>query len=118
MGLDNARDAKAVPGGKTDVDDAQWLHRLHQYGLLRGSFRPSRDIFALRASKSGPQRIARGAFTRLGLTAINYTFDLTSQRVDDNRTNLTFNVSGTNASLALGLTGALLSIAQSHANPV
>ena len=31
----NARDAKHVPGRKTDVCDAQWLQRLHEYGLLR-----------------------------------------------------------------------------------
>jgi transposase len=29
----NARDAKHVPGRKTDVSDAQWLQRLHEYGL-------------------------------------------------------------------------------------
>ena len=45
----NARDAKAVPGRKTDVNDAQWLQRLHACGLLRASFRPGRDIAALRA---------------------------------------------------------------------
>lgn len=45
----NARDSKNVPGRKTDVNDAQWLQQLHQYGLLRGSFRPSRDYAALRA---------------------------------------------------------------------
>ena len=38
--LVNARDAKHVPGRKTDVSDAQWLQRLHSYGLLRASFRP------------------------------------------------------------------------------
>jgi len=38
--LVNARDAKHVPGRKTDVSDAQWLQRLHEYGLLRGSFHP------------------------------------------------------------------------------
>src|SRR3989442_1558435 len=38
--LVNARDVKQVPGRKTDVNDAQWLQQLHQYGLLRGSFRP------------------------------------------------------------------------------
>jgi transposase len=37
--LVNARDAKHVPGRKTDVSDAQWLRRLHESGLLRGSFR-------------------------------------------------------------------------------
>ena len=45
----NARDARAVPGRKTDVNDAQWLQRLHACGLLRPSFRPGRDIAALRA---------------------------------------------------------------------
>lgn len=30
----NARDAKHVPGRKTDVSDAEWLQRLHEYGLL------------------------------------------------------------------------------------
>src|SRR5215470_1883501 len=37
--LVNARDAKHVPGSKTDVSDAQWLQRLHSYGLLRASAR-------------------------------------------------------------------------------
>ena len=36
----NARDAKHVPGRKSDVSVAEWLQRLHEYGLLRGSFRP------------------------------------------------------------------------------
>ena len=31
----NARDAKHVPGRKTDVSGAQWLQRLHEYGLAR-----------------------------------------------------------------------------------
>jgi transposase len=33
---------------KTDVLDAQWIQRLHSYGLLRGSFRPADSIMALR----------------------------------------------------------------------
>lgn len=45
----NAREARAVPGRKSDVNDAQWLQRLHACGLLRASFRPERDIAALRA---------------------------------------------------------------------
>jgi transposase len=44
----NARDARCVPGRKSDVNDAQWLQRLHACGLLRASFRPGRDIAALR----------------------------------------------------------------------
>ena len=47
--LVNARDAKTVPGRKTDVNDAQWIQQLHSYGLLRASFRPSAAIVALRA---------------------------------------------------------------------
>lgn len=45
----NAREARAVPGRKSDVNDAQWIQRLHACGLLRASFRPERDIAALRA---------------------------------------------------------------------
>ncbi len=40
----NARESRAVPGRKSDVNDAQWLQRLHACGLLRASFRPARDI--------------------------------------------------------------------------
>src|SRR4028119_1524444 len=47
--LVNARDAKNVPGRKTDVNDAQWIQQLHTYGPLRASFRPGADIVALRA---------------------------------------------------------------------
>ncbi len=47
--LVNARQARAVPGRKSDVNDAQWLQRLHACGLLHASFRPGRQIAALRA---------------------------------------------------------------------
>jgi len=47
--LVNARDAKHVPGRKTDVSDAQWLQRLHSFGLLRASFRPKGQIAELRS---------------------------------------------------------------------
>lgn len=43
--LVNARDAKNVPGRKTDVNDAQWLQKLHSFGLLRASFRRWTVIF-------------------------------------------------------------------------
>jgi transposase len=48
--LVNARQARSVPGRKSDVNDAQWLQRLHACGLLHASFRPGRQIAALRAS--------------------------------------------------------------------
>jgi transposase len=47
--LVNARDAKHVPGRKTDISDAQWLQRLHEYGLLRASFRLRGEVAILRA---------------------------------------------------------------------
>ena len=47
--LVNARDAKHVPGRKTDISDAQWLQRLHEYGLLRASFQPKGEIAILRS---------------------------------------------------------------------
>lgn len=47
--LVNAREVKQVPGRKTDYNDAQWLQKLHQFGLLRASFRPSEQIATLRA---------------------------------------------------------------------
>jgi transposase len=34
---------------KTDVLDAQWIQRLHSYGLLRASFRPADSVLGLRA---------------------------------------------------------------------
>lgn len=47
--LVNARHVKNVPGRKTDVQDCQWLQYLHSVGLLRGSYRPARDVCAIRA---------------------------------------------------------------------
>src|SRR3954470_16580222 len=49
VALVNARDAKHVPGRKTDVSDAQWLRQLHEYGLLRASFQPKGEVARLRA---------------------------------------------------------------------
>lgn len=34
--------------GKTDVKDAQWIQKLHQLGLLRGSFLPSESTLEIR----------------------------------------------------------------------
>lgn len=46
--LVNARDTKNLPGRKSDVQESQWLLKLHTYGLLRRSFRPTPEIRALR----------------------------------------------------------------------
>ena len=34
----NAREANAVPGRKTDINDAQWLQKLHAFGLLHCAY--------------------------------------------------------------------------------
>lgn len=47
--LANAREARALPGRKSDVNDAQWRQRLHACGLLRASFRSGRAVAKLRA---------------------------------------------------------------------
>ena len=47
--LANAAHIKNLPGRKTDVSDAQWLRQLHEYGLLRASFRPKGEVATVRA---------------------------------------------------------------------
>jgi transposase len=47
--LVNAQHLKNVPGRKSDVSDSQWIQQLHSMGLLNGSFRPPRQVCALRA---------------------------------------------------------------------
>jgi transposase len=63
--LVNARDAKHVPGRKTDVSDAQWLQRLHSYGLLRASFRPKGEIAELRAYPRQRERLLDTAASQI-----------------------------------------------------
>src|SRR5437667_5716131 len=46
--LVNARETKNLPGHKSDVQESQWLMKLHTYGLLRNSFRPSQKIRTMR----------------------------------------------------------------------
>ncbi len=65
--LVNARDVKNVPGRKTDVNDAQWLQRLHQFGLLRGSFRPHESMIRLRALLRHRERLIDSGATHIQL---------------------------------------------------
>ncbi len=46
--LVNAREAKNLPGRKTDVCDARWLSQLGAHGLVRASFVPAQPIRELR----------------------------------------------------------------------
>lgn len=63
--LVNARNAKNVPGRKTDVNDAQWLQQLHEYGLLRGSFRPRDGVARLRALLRHRERVVEYAASHI-----------------------------------------------------
>jgi transposase len=46
--LANAQHIKAVPGRKTDVQDAEWIADLLRHGLLKASFVPDRSQRELR----------------------------------------------------------------------
>src|ERR1700692_2548491 len=47
--LVNASHTRNLPGRKSDVQESQWLMKLHTYGLLRNSFRPPENIRPIRA---------------------------------------------------------------------
>lgn len=61
--LVNARHLKNVPGRKSDVSDCEWIRELHSVGLLRGSFRPTDAIVALRAYLRHRQTLIESAGT-------------------------------------------------------
>jgi transposase len=44
----NPRETKNLPGRKSDIQECQWLLKLHVYGLLRNSFRPEEEILRMR----------------------------------------------------------------------
>ena len=46
--LVNAHHIKNVPGRKSDVQDCQWIQKLHTLGLLSASFRPDSELRILR----------------------------------------------------------------------
>ena len=46
--LVNAQHTKNVPGRKSDVQECQWLMKLHTYGLLRDSFRLEETMESVR----------------------------------------------------------------------
>lgn len=47
--LVNAHETRNLPGRKSDVQESQWLLKLHTYGLLKRSFRPTAEIRAIRS---------------------------------------------------------------------
>ena len=60
--LVDPRQSRHAPGRpKSDVLDCQWLQRLHSYGLLSASFRPSEQVVVLRAYLRQRQMLLRYA---------------------------------------------------------
>lgn len=57
----NARNTRNLPGRKTDVQESQWLRKLHTYGLLRDSFHPPDEIRAVRTSWRLRDRLVKDA---------------------------------------------------------
>ncbi len=60
--LVNARHTKNLPGRKSDVQESQWLLKLHTYGLLSNSFHPPAEIRVLRTYwRQRGEHVAGGA---------------------------------------------------------
>jgi transposase len=57
----NARDTRNLPGRKTDVQESQWVRKLHTYGLLRNCFRPPDEIRAVRTTWRLRDRLVKDA---------------------------------------------------------
>lgn len=59
--LVNARHMKNVPGRRTDWHDCQWIQYLHAVGLLRGAYRPTEQVCAIRAVMRHRQELVQMA---------------------------------------------------------
>lgn len=86
--LANARDTRSVPGRKTDINDAQWIQRLHTCGLLKASFRPSRNIAELRSYLHVRERLLDYAAAHIqhmqkALTYMNFQLNLVVSDITD-----------------------------------
>lgn len=49
VNLVDARQAKNLPGRKSDVMDCQWIQQLHSFGLLTKAFRPKDEVCSIRS---------------------------------------------------------------------
>jgi transposase len=61
--LVNARHTKNLPGRKSDVQESQWLLKLHTHGLLHNSFQPPTEIRVVRTYWRQRGEHVRGAST-------------------------------------------------------
>ena len=55
----NAAHIKAVPGRKTDLNDAMWLADLTAFGLVKASFVPEEDVQELRTLMRTRKQLVR-----------------------------------------------------------
>ena len=87
--LVNARHRRNLPRGKSDVQESQWLLKLHSYGMLNNSFLPSNEIRVLRrywrqrdlhvkAAGSSIQRIQK-VLTEMNVQLGNVVSDLSGE---------------------------------------
>jgi transposase len=84
--LVNARHTKNLPGRKSDVQESQWLLKLHTYGLLNNSFQPAAEIRVartywrqrgvhVRGASTSVQRMQK-ALTQMNVQLANVISDL------------------------------------------
>jgi len=81
----NAAHVKAVPGRKTDMNDAQWLCELLRHGLLRASFvppKPQRQLRELTRHRSNLAAKRAQAVNELHRTLEGTNIKLTSVATD------------------------------------
>lgn len=87
--LVNARHTKNLPGRKSDVQESQWLLKLHTYGLLNNSFQPVSEIRVsrtywrqraehVRGAATCMQRMQK-ALTQMNLQLANVISDISGQ---------------------------------------
>jgi transposase len=87
--LVNPRQIKNVTGRKTDVQDCQWIQKLHTYGLLGASFRPAdaycvaRSYVRLRddlvASRSSQIQLMQKALHQMNVQLSHVLSDITGE---------------------------------------
>lgn len=87
--LVNGRDTKNMPGRKTDIQECQWLLKLHVYGLLKNSFRPEEEICVMRTLwRQRQQHVAdaarctqrmQKALTQMNLQLANVISDISGE---------------------------------------
>jgi transposase len=83
--LVNARHTKNLPGRKSDIQECQWLLKLHTFGLLNQSFQPTDEIRIARAlwrQRGNLVADASSAIQRMQKALIEMNLQLTSVLTD------------------------------------